>query len=224
MISIIIPVYKEKNITNQLASLRQWELVQDIIVVDGDPQKQTINLIKDKQITCVASQKGRANQMNKGAALATSDTLLFLHADTTLPIGAFKEIEAVFSKNHTIKAMAFDLKIDHPNRIYRLIEKAASMRSRLTRIPFGDQAIAIKKDTFNELKGFPDVPIMEDVMLMHALKKKGIRIYISRLKATTSSRRWETEGVIKRTLKNNWMQTLYYLGIAPQKLKKYYMV
>jgi len=222
MISVIIPVYKEKKIGSCLAPLLALEGLSDIIVVDGSELGCTISHVQNPRIQCVTSQKGRARQMNHGASLAAGSILLFLHADTLLPQNAILEINRLLSG--TAKAGAFDLAIDNPKKRFRFIEKAANIRSRLTRIPFGDQAIFIKKDVFNEIGGFEDVPIMEDIMLMHQVKKKQVPIEISRLRVTTSPRRWEAEGVVARTLKNMWMQAAYYCGVSPKKLAKFYML
>ena len=113
--------------------------------------------------------------MNTGAAAASGDVLLFLHADTLLSHDALDQIIIAFQQ-HDIVGGAFDLEIASPKRIFRLIERSASIRSRLTRIPYGDQAIFLKRRFFDQIGGFKDIPIMEDVELMQRVKKAGKKI------------------------------------------------
>ncbi len=126
------------------------------------------------------------------------------------------------TKHQDIVGGAFDLSIQSEKKIYRLIEQTASIRSRLTRIPYGDQAIFLKKRFFDQIGGFKDIPIMEDVELMQRVKKAGKKIKFITRKVQTSSRRWENEGIVYCTLRNWALITLYLLGVSPDKLKKFY--
>lgn len=159
--------------------------------------------------------------MNEGAALAEGDTLLFLHVDTRLPKDALGLIGSVMENNRYV-AGAFDLGIESSKPIFRIIERAASLRSRVTRIPFGDQGIFIRKDYFMKVGGYREIPVMEDVEIMDRIKKQGGRIYIIPRKVSTDSRRWEQEGVVRCTLRNWMLQILYFLGISPYKLARFY--
>jgi len=223
-ISVIIPVLNEAEIINQIiehvCSLNNNTNVE-IIVADGDPCGSTIKTVTREKVIRVLSEKGRGRQMNKGAAVATGDILLFLHADTLLPVGAFEKITAVMRTGHYAGG-AFDLEFDSGRTSYRIIERAASYRSRLTRIPYGDQAIFIRKDIFDGLGGFREFPIMEDVELMRSIKRIGHRIFIIANKVKTSSRRWEREGIIYCTVRNWMLVTLYLLGVRPDTLVRFY--
>jgi hypothetical protein len=117
---------------------------------------------------------------------------------------------------------AFDLEIKSKKRIFRLIERAASIRSRLTRIPYGDQAIFLKKSFFDQIGGFKDIPIMEDVELMQRVKKAGQKIKFIPRKVWTAARRWEKEGIVYCTLRNWILISLYMFGVSPEKLNKFY--
>ena len=119
-------------------------------------------------------------------------------------------------------AGAFDLAIDSDKPAFRLIEKAASLRSRMTRIPYGDQVIFIRKGEFRELGGFRDIPIMEDVDIMRRIKKRKGRICIIGKAVRTSPRRWEKEGIVYTTLRNWLLITLYLFGVRPEKLVRFY--
>jgi rSAM/selenodomain-associated transferase 2 len=222
--SIIVPVLHEaKRINGLIGHLRQLdpEKSAEIIVVDGAPEKDTLQAIHDDQVTRISSDKGRARQMNAGAIAAKGDILIFLHADTELPLSALKKMNEFISRSEYVGG-AFDLGIKSTKRVYRVITCLGSLRSRLNRIPYGDQAIFIRKNYFNEIAGYKDIPLMEDVELMRRIKRSGKKIFISRDRAMTSPRRWEEEGLVYCILRNWTLQVLYFLGVSPHKLVKYY--
>jgi rSAM/selenodomain-associated transferase 2 len=222
--SIIIPVLNEAELINPLIQrLRAQALMNtaEVIVVDGDPDGSTISLIHDHKTTCATSDPGRACQMNTGAAIARGKILIFLHADTKLPPDALKKIDEVF-ENKELVAGAFDLAIDSDKLILRYIAARARLRSRLNRIPYGDQAIFIRRAYFEKIGRFTEMPLMEDIDLMRRIKKDGQRIYILKDRVTTSARRWEKQGAIRTTLINQLLVSLYYLGVSPKKLAAYY--
>ena len=224
IISIIIPVFNEGEIINDLIShlrLIDNDFIKEIVVVDADPGGSTLSMIRDKSIKRLCSSIGRAVQMNAGAKAAAGNVLLFLHADTRLPDNAFSLINEVFAES-TCSAGAFSLGIDSPAFIYRIIESSASARSRITKIPFGDQAIFISRDVFDKIGGYKEMPLMEDVELMQRLKKSGHGIRVLSQKVRTSSRRWDKNGAVVNTLRNWRVQLLYRLGTSPEKLAMYY--
>lgn len=159
--------------------------------------------------------------MNTGAVIAAGEVLLFLHADTMLSHDALEQVFKAFEQDDVIGG-AFDLGIQSERKIFRLIEKTASIRSRLTGIPYGDQAIFLEKRFFDRVGGFKDIPIMEDVELMLRIKKAGLKIKFVPRKVQTAPRRWEKEGIVYGTLRNWTLIILYLLGISPQRLKKFY--
>jgi len=222
--SIIIPVYKESSTINKtlkhLLLLRPRNLYE-IIVVDGDKNKTTLNKINLKTVRKISSRKGRANQMNMGAANAKGSILIFLHADTILPLSALKKIEQRMRDKAT-KAGAFDLGFSSSKFSMKIIATIASWRSRLTRLPYGDQAMFIQKTYFEALKGFKTMPLMEDVEIMQRIKKNGDRISIINEKVLTSPRKWEEQGLIFCTLRNWALTIMYFIGIPPKKLVKFY--
>lgn len=224
-ISIIIPVFQEeKIICETLDTLRNLNdnAAAEIIVADGDPHKRTIQAISGRPLVkTLAAPKGRSRQMNAGAKIAQGEILLFQHADTRLPEDALTRIRQAV-KNRKIAAGAFELGIDAPNPAFRVIEWMASCRSRLTRIPYGDQAIFIRHPLFRELGGYQPLAIMEDINLMQRIKKCGSNIEIIRQKVHTSPRRWEKEGILACTLRNWLLSSAYYIGVPPEKLIKYY--
>lgn len=222
--SIIIPVLNEAGrIGGTLAGIRAIAGGQDaeIIVVDGDPEGGTLRALTDDAVQKLLSGKGRGRQLNRGAEVASGEVLVFLHADTVLPSEALGRIEAVLGDG-TVAGGAFDLQIDSPRRVFRLIEAVASLRSRLTRIPYGDQAIFLRRDRFLALGGFGELPIMEDVDFMRRLKSAGGRIEILKARVTTSARRWEAEGALCTTLRNWTLVTLFLIGVDAGRLARWY--
>jgi len=223
-ISIIIPVLHEETIINRAISAifdLPYDGEVEVIVADGTPNGETLSAIENNQVLKVISKKGRAYQINQGAAVACGDILIFLHADTELPKDALNTICSVMRKGDFVGG-AFDLGIKSGRTIFRLIEIAASLRSRYTGIPYGDQAIFMRKEYFHSIGDFKEIPLMEDVELMRRVKKSGDKIYIISEKVRTSPRRWEKEGVLYCTLRNWVLITLYYLGIPAEKLLKFY--
>jgi rSAM/selenodomain-associated transferase 2 len=223
-ISVIIPVLNESQIINStidyIYSL-DFDGDAEIIVADGSTGGKTINAINHPDVKKIIAKKGRGSQMNKGAAVASGDVLLFLHADTLLSHDALDQIIAA-SQSQDVVGGAFDLGIRSEKKIFRAIERGASIRSRLTRIPYGDQAIFIKRRFFNQIGGYKDIPIMEDVDLMRRIKASGKKIKIIPCNVQTTARRWEKEGILYCTLRNYTLIMLYYLGVSPDKLKKFY--
>jgi len=222
--SIIIPVLNEFSIINRAVEHfyhtgSGFDL--EVIVVDGDPEGATVHSIRNKEVVKIVSQKGRGRQMNKGASVAHGEILLFLHSDTELPENALQTISSLMNNKDHVGG-AFDLGIQSKRFVFRLIEKMVNIRSRLTRIPYGDQAIFLKKNCFDKINGFKEIPVMEDVELMRRIKRLGYRICIIPQKVKTSSRRWEEEGIIYCTLRNWALMSLYLFGVQPDKLVKLY--
>jgi len=223
-ISVIIPVLHEgdkiNDLTDSIKSIAA-AVPYEIIVVDGDSTGSTIKRIVDADIISLTALRGRALQMNAGAARACGDILLFLHADTLLPQKAFTKIIAALSDGNFVGG-SFDLGIQNRRWIFRAIGLAASLKHRLTRVPYGDQAIFMLRSYFEKIGGYAVIPFMEDVELMRRLKQKGGRIIILPQAVKTSSRKWETEGIFYTILKNWIIQALYLLGVSAERLGKYY--
>jgi rSAM/selenodomain-associated transferase 2 len=225
-ISIILPVLNESGrISETIAHLRGLERGDrvEIIVVDGDPGGSTIRAIRSDDIRIARSERGRSRQMNLGAGLASGDILLFLHADTELPRNALGLITSAMNEGH-FGAGAFDLGIQSDNPLFRMTERYVHLRTRLTRVPFGDQAIFMRRPFFEELGGYRDIPVMEDVEIMKRIRKRGDAIMIIPEKVMTSARRYEREGIIFCTLRNWMIQILYACGVSPERLARFYRI
>jgi rSAM/selenodomain-associated transferase 2 len=223
-LSIIIPVLNEPaRINAAIGHLLQLNLTApcEIIVVDGDRDGPTLQAIKHRGIHKIISRRGRGAQMNAGAQIATGGTLVFLHVDTRMPDDAGDRISRCLEGPGVVVG-AFDLGIQSRKRAFRLIEGMVFLRTRLTRIPYGDQAIFVKKDFFETIGGFKDIPLMEDVDLMQRTRRFGGKIAIVPSRVLTSPRRWEEEGIIYCTLRNWTLIVLYRLGVSPEWLAHLY--
>jgi len=220
-VSVIIPTLNEAScIAEAIRRVRRdgpWE----VIVADGGSTDGTESIARQIADIVIPCSRGRALQMNAGAAAATGDILLFLHADAHLPSNALKNIASVMKSGRYVGG-AFDLGIDSNRLFLRYIGARASLRSRISRIPYGDQAIFLNREYFESIGQFAQIPIMEDVNLMRRIKKDGRKIHIFRDKVMTSARRWETEGPLYTTIRNRILLFLYYLGVSPKRLAQLY--
>jgi rSAM/selenodomain-associated transferase 2 len=219
-ISIITPVLnEEQHLTRFLDSLSTANIYEHILV-DGGSTDQTCSLIKNYPVRLIHSAPGRGTQQNVGAAAASGDILLFLHCDTLLPEHFAQDIEQILQQPG-IAAGAFLLAIAHTNRAYRIVEWGANLRSRLLQLPYGDQALFMKKSDFISAGGFPNQPILEEIPLLKRLRKLG-KIALTTTTVTTSARRWQRLGIVKTTMRNQEILLKLYLGYPPSQLAKLY--
>ena len=220
----MIPVLDESGRINSLVeevfSVAGGESFE-VIVVDGDVDGGTVGAIGNSSVKTLVSKRGRGRQMNAAAEIAKGEILVFLHADTQLPSGAFKSISRVLEDEKYVGG-AFDLGVDTENISLKAIVAVSRFRNRLTRIPYGDQAFFIRRDYFESLGGFAEIALMEDVELMRRIKRRGDKICILNDRVKTSPRRWEKEGILYGTIRNVILVNLFYLGVDPDKLARYY--
>jgi rSAM/selenodomain-associated transferase 2 len=168
----------------------------------------------------VLTEASKAAQMNAGAAASGGDVLLFLHADTHLPDNFDVKVLAAVNQDGFC-AGAFSLGIDAQVRGLRFIERVANWRSRFFQMPYGDQALFVRRDLFNKIGGFPDFPIMEDFELIRRLRRKG-KITILPESVLTSPRRYLNFGILKTWFLNQIIIAAYFMGIAPERLARWY--
>ena len=218
MLSIIVPCLDEADgigaTLGALAPLRARGA--EVIVVDGGSQDATVARARPLADAVVTAPRGRAAQMNAGAARARGEILLFLHADTLLPEAA--DALVVDGLQRLRRGWGrFDVAIAGRNSLLRVVAALMNARSRLTGIATGDQAIFVTRSLFTAAGGYPDIPLMEDVALSRRLKRFGPPLCL-RHKLTTSGRRWEKRGVL-RTIFLMWrLRLAYWLGADPRKL------
>ena len=220
-ISVVIPALNEADEIEATLRAARSPLVAEIIVVDGGSEDGTVERARDLADAVIEGGRGRAAQMNEGAAHARASTnvLLFVHADTWLPAGFAEAIEA------SIRVGAvggrFDARLRGSHPLLPVVAKMMNLRSRLTGISTGDQAIFVRRDVFAALGGFPSIPLMEDVAFTSRLKRYG-RIAALRARVSTSARRWEEFGVVRTILLMWRLRLAYALGADPEKLARSY--
>ena len=221
-ISVVVPVLDEADTLAQ--SLRPLQSARghgvEVIVVDGGSRDRTRCVASPLCDRLLDASRGRARQMNAGAAAARGRVLLFLHADTRLPSG-WDDLVRHALGNRGREWGRFDVRLDGAHPMLRMVERAMNLRSRLSGIATGDQAIFITRAAFRETGGFPDIALMEDVALSRALRTRS-RPACLRPAAVTSSRRWERNGIV-RTIVLMWRLRLEYaLGADPERLVRLY--
>jgi len=220
-LSVIVPALNEaEGIAATLASLQPLRARgHEVLVVDGGSTDGTPERAAPLADRVLRSAPGRALQQNAGARAATGDVLLFLHADTRLPAEAERRVlEGVAAGRGWGR---FDVRLTGRHPLLRVVERMISLRSRLTGIATGDQAIFVRRDWFEAAGGFSEIPLMEDVALSRALRRRG-RPLCLRDPVTTSSRRWESRGIV-RTIVLMWrLRLAYALGADPRRLAELY--
>jgi len=221
-LSIIIPVLDEAaNIVAALDALSPFRARgAEIIVVDGGSRDDTLERSTSLADRVITSTRGRAAQMNAGAAAARGDILLFLHADTRLPPDAGRLILEGLAQSGRAWGR-FDVTIEGRHPLLPVIAAAMNARSRLTGITTGDQAMFMTRAAFHAAGGFPAIPLMEDITFARNLKRVS-RPLALRARVTTSGRRWETRGVTRTVLLMWRLRLAYFLGARPEELARRY--
>jgi rSAM/selenodomain-associated transferase 2 len=221
-LSIIMPVLDEGEgiaaALDALADLRA--LGTEVIVVDGGSRDATIQRARVRADRVVSAPRGRALQMNAGAEIASGDVLLFLHADTRLPADAEHIVLNRLERSGRSWGR-FDVKIDSRNPLLAVVARLMNIRSRLTGIATGDQAIFVQRDAFHAAGGFAAIPLMEDIALSKRLKRVS-RPLCLRECVVTSGRRWENHGVLNTILLMWRLRLAYFFGADPQTLARRY--
>jgi len=221
LVSIIIPVLnEEKSLPLTLESLQDLkEQGAEVIVVDGGSTDETCRIAEQYADKVVSAKAGRANQLNKGAEVSQGSLLLFLHADTQLPDTALERL-----KEYTEQGQywgRFNVRLDDTAWVYRVIESMMNARSCLTGIVTGDQAMFVSKVLFDQVGGYPNIVLMEDIAISKKLKKEQPLICLKE-RVITSARRWQENGVIATVLLMWRLRLLYFFKRSPEELAKAY--
>ncbi len=220
-LSVIIPALNEERDIGPVLERATSIHADEVIVVDGGSRDATREIAKRLASHVIESPRGRALQMNAGAKAAHGDVLLFLHADTMLSPETKGVIQEVLSDPQVVGGR-FDIRLDRAGWLYGLVASLVNLRSRLTKIATGDQAIFVRREVFEQIGGFSEIPLMEDVEFSRRLKKLG-KIACLHKKVVTSARRWERRGPIKTILLMWRLRFLYFMGVSPDRLKNYYV-
>ena len=221
-LTIIVPVLNEARRIEALVSHLNTLFCQ-IIVVDGGSTDGTcaaLNASIQSHVQVITAPGGRARQMNTGAAQAATPFLLFLHADTTLPDHGVEFVVTALRSGRSPWGR-FDVRFDRTTLIYRVIAWFMNRRSAATGICTGDQAIFTTAEAFAAVRGFDEIPLMEDIELCKKLKQLGKPIR-AETAVTTAARRWETHGPMRTILTMWWLRFRYWLGTPPESLARWY--
>jgi rSAM/selenodomain-associated transferase 2 len=226
-VSIVIPTLNEAD--NVPTLVRSLVLLPEaeIIVADGGSTDGTREWLQEASrqhthLRWLAAPRGRARQMNAAASVARGHWLIFLHADTRLPLGSYQAFTAFVRQNPATCGGAFTFRVAHERLVYRYLEWYVAQRCRLLKMPFGDQALYACREDFWRLGGYrEDFPLMEDMEFVERLNKLHGFCVID-APVFTSARRFEQEGYLKRTLSNVGLQMLYKIGVHPSRLAALY--
>lgn len=218
-VSIIIPVYNESSRLGYTLD-RLFQVLPDkpaieVIVCDGGSTDNTIEIAQQFPCRVISSKSGRAVQMNTARREAKGDLLLFLHADSQLPVQWYDEL---IRMNHW---GFFPIRLDGAHWLLRIIETAINLRSRISQVATGDQCLCFGKSFFDSLPGYPDILIMEDIAISK-LARRLSRPFIATRPVLTSSRRWDKNGIIKTVLLMWGLRFGYWVGISPERLHRIY--
>ncbi len=216
-LSIIIPTLNEASRIESLLAQLSDENVE-LIVVDGGSDDQTVQRAS-VHAKLIHSSAGRALQMNTGAAIASGDWLWFLHADTQLsqPLNTYVD---EITQSSSLWGR-FTVRLDDARFIFRVIERLMNARSCFTSVATGDQGLFVDRRLFDELGGYPELPLMEDVALSKRLRKV-MPVNCSTLSLITSARRWQQRGVLKTIVLMWWLRLAYVVGVSPTRLSQWY--
>jgi len=220
-VSVIIPALNEEGSIDR-AVRSAWEAgANEVIVADGGSADGTVRVAKAERCQVVDSISGRGIQLNTGAAQSAGDILLFLHADNRLSPTAIEQVRELL-EDKEVKFGAFKQQITADGVAYRLLERGNAWRVRWRGLPYGDQAIFIRREFFTSLGGFPEVRLMEDLLLM----RKARRLSWPHLldgPVHIDARRWQRYGVVRQTLRNWTLVTAHRFGCSPNRLAPYYL-
>jgi rSAM/selenodomain-associated transferase 2 len=224
-ISVIIPTLnEERNLPRTLACLDASTFLE-IIIVDGGSTDGTLNLAQQScartaNARIITAPQGRARQMNEGAIASQGETLLFLHADTQLPSQAARIVELALASPDAVGGR-FDVRFDSPSAWGQVISAFMNRRSRLTGIATGDQALFVRRQVFELLGGFSEIPLMEDIEFSRRLQQAG-RFVALQNTVVTSFRRWDAQGPLTTILLMWTLRFLYWTGVSPHTLARVY--
>jgi rSAM/selenodomain-associated transferase 2 len=217
--SIIIPVLNEAAyLDHSLARLFALEGVADlceVIICDGGSEDESLEIVKQYDCRIIHSDAGRARQMNIASQAAGGEFLLFLHADSSLPENFINSFDA------SAEWGFFRLRLNGDSFIYRVIESAINLRTRLSQVAGGDQGLFFKRRFFQSLDGYPKIPLMEDVAICKMARCKAKPVIIDTA-ITSSSRRWQENGIIRTVLLMWTLRLAFWFGVDPQRLHKIY--
>ena len=219
-ISVIIPTLNEaQNIERLLSYLHQLDSTLELIVSDAGSADNTVEQAKYVS-KVVHSARGRGIQMNEGAKAATGDVLWFIHADCFPPSDSVNAIRQALIDPEVVGG-GFEYSLNHPAFRFRVIEVLSNRKNRMLKLLYGDMGIFVRREIFNQMGGYEEIPLMEDMDFSKRLKQYG-KITILPQRMTTSARRWIEDGFVLNSIRSWLFQIAWALGASPYKLAKWY--
>jgi rSAM/selenodomain-associated transferase 2 len=220
-LSVIVPMLdEERAIGATLDAVRAGAPGAEIIVVDGGSHDRSIEIARKRGVQILTAGRGRARQMNAGAAAAHGDVLVFVHADTIVPVTFASDIATVLADPNIVGGR-FDVELDESLLTSRLLGRLISLRSRIMRSATGDQAIFVRRKVFAAMGGFAQIDLCEDVDFARRLKRRGL-VACLRSRVVTSARRWRQQGLLRTVFKMWMIKSLFLAGVSPARLRRYY--
>lgn len=223
VLAIVIPTLAEEAaLPGLLGDLRDVVAHRDVelVVADGGSADRTVAIAEAAGARVVHAPRGRGRQLRAGAVATTADWLLFLHADVRLPWATPTALFRMLPSSRRVAGW-FPLRIDAPGWRYRLVERGATMRARWLGLPYGDQGLLVHRELYAAAGGYDDVPLMEDVQLVRRLRRWG-RLRALPAPVVVSARRWQRDGVLRRTVRNWGVLARWMLGASPDALAERY--
>ena len=220
-LTIVIPTLDEAaHLPRTVASLRRLPGRPRILVADGGSRDETLSVARSLQLEVVRGPAGRARQMNLGADRGGGDVLWFLHADGEVDPGALEAIERAL-RDPQVVGGSFRLRVAGGGAALGTIARVSNLRARYLGVPYGDQALFVRREAFEAVGGFPDVPFLEDVAIARALRRRG-KLVQADAWVRIDTRHWSRLGPVRTTVLNWSMVALYSLGVSPERLAPHY--
>ena len=220
-VGIVIPTLNEEsNLRGLLEDLGRLSITTDVVVADGGSGDDTVGVAQEGGARVVVAQRGRATQMNAGARSAAGGWLCFLHGDVRMPDAARRDLVRVVSDG-VVDAAVWGFAIDARGFWPRFMEAGTYLRDRVGGLPYGDQGLLVRRELFSAVGGFPEIPLMEDVALVRALRSR-VRLERLRSHLVVSPRRWIREGPYWTWARNSLLMAAYLAGASPQRLARWY--
>lgn len=223
-LSVIVPALNESENIVQAVSSALTAGAEEVIVVDGGSQDDTVERATAAGANCLVTQPGRAQQLHYGASHAQGEMLVFLHADNWFGQDALAPLLDDDSANRgdLLNCGGFQQQIESPRSIYRWFEWGNRLRIRCLGVAYGDQGIFVRREIYQAIGGFPQVPLMEDVLLMRQLRRRRYKVALLPGPLHVSARRWQANGPIRQTLRNWVLITAFRCGVSPERLARFY--
>ena len=224
LMSVIVPTFNADRtlaVTLDALAPRRPDLIMEVVIADGGSQDETLKLAENYDCRVVRASKGRGTQLRYGASAASQDWLLFLHADTCMSANWASALSE-FAGRPDAKQSAgvFRLKLDDERRRARFLEFLVAMRTRFFAMPYGDQGLFLSRELYDEVGGFSEIPLMEDVDIIRRIGRR--RLAMLPASVVTSAERYRRDGYLWRSVRNLVCLSLYFLGVSPARIVKLY--